>query len=192
MSEIDNRLELLIGKSLDGEISPGERQWLDRELDTNNQARELFEQLQCLRRCSHEAIAAEVFQGGASAEDIFERAWQQNVRPSRRRIFRADGHLRFAAGIAAGLVLSLTVQYVLERSAKSAAPSPRSSQIVQDVRSDTMGQTAVAPVVESQGPGGVTREVDWYVFTDAAGDQWLIEGIREGMVKPASYSDELH
>jgi hypothetical protein len=36
-------------------------------------------------------------------------------------------------------------------------------------------------------PDQVTREVEWYGFTDPAGNHWLIEGYREGVVKPASY-----
>jgi hypothetical protein len=36
-------------------------------------------------------------------------------------------------------------------------------------------------------PDQVTRQVEWYGFTDPAGNQWLIEGYREGVVKPASY-----
>jgi hypothetical protein len=33
--------------------------------------------------------------------------------------------------------------------------------------------------------------VEWYGFTDRAGNQWLIEGFREGMAKPASYQGDL-
>jgi hypothetical protein len=40
-------------------------------------------------------------------------------------------------------------------------------------------------------PGRTTREVDWYVYTDRAGNQWLIGGTHEGMVKPAVYRDGL-
>jgi anti-sigma factor RsiW len=81
---------------VDGEISPGERRVLERELEANSQARELLEQLRSLRQQSCEAVAAEV-SGGASADQIFERAWQRHAKPSYRRIFRMDTRLRFAS-----------------------------------------------------------------------------------------------
>jgi hypothetical protein len=33
--------------------------------------------------------------------------------------------------------------------------------------------------------------VDWYVYTDRDGNQWLIEGAREGTVRSAAYPDGL-
>jgi hypothetical protein len=49
----------------------------------------------------------------------------------------------------------------------------------------------VVPVSQSTGPRRVTREVDWYVYTDRDGNQWLIEGTREGSVRSAAYPDGL-
>ena len=43
MSAADDRLENLIGKLLDGEISPAEQRLLERELEQDGQARELLE-----------------------------------------------------------------------------------------------------------------------------------------------------
>ncbi len=51
-----------------------------------------------------------------------------------------------------------------------------------------------APTVPVRAPGDlrqIQRVVDWYVYTDRDGNQWLIEGAREGMVKPAVYRDGL-
>jgi len=51
-----------------------------------------------------------------------------------------------------------------------------------------------APVVSVRSPGSqrqITREVNWYIYTDRDGNQWLIEGTEEGMVKPAVYRDGL-
>jgi len=106
MSVTDERLELLIGKFLDGEISPGERRILEQELQCNSEAEELLEQLRTLHQCSREAVASAVRSAGP-AEDIIGHAWQQSERSSWRRIIRADGHLRFVAGLAAGLVLGV-------------------------------------------------------------------------------------
>ncbi len=51
-----------------------------------------------------------------------------------------------------------------------------------------------ASMVPVRAPGDlrqIQRVVDWYVYTDQDGNQWLIEGTREGMVKPAVYRDGL-
>jgi hypothetical protein len=39
--------------------------------------------------------------------------------------------------------------------------------------------------------GNIFRNVDWYSFTDKQGNQWLIEGLREDVVRPAAYSGDL-
>ena len=49
----------------------------------------------------------------------------------------------------------------------------------------------ITPVRQPADPRQITREVDWYVYTDRAGNQWLIEGTHEGMVKPAAYGGRL-
>ena len=56
----EEMLEILIGKYLDGEITPIEQRLLDQALQKDSQAKELFEQLQDLHRASQEAIDAEI------------------------------------------------------------------------------------------------------------------------------------
>jgi hypothetical protein len=186
MSATDDKLEILIGKFLDGEISPAEQRWLDDELQRNEEARELLEQLRTLNACSREAVAAELDRSAGDPEGILQRAWQQHERPAWRRVVRVDGRLRFAVGLAAGFVLGLMLHFVL-------------------VWSDSSGS---APIGPTAGPGDVPaaeyltheatsyprpvmRSVDWYSFTDQTGNQWLVEGIREGSVRPAVYNGDL-
>ena len=56
MSMKQEMLEILIGKYLDGEITPSEQQILQKELESNPQAKELLEQLQDLHERSCEAV----------------------------------------------------------------------------------------------------------------------------------------
>ena len=112
MSITNDKLEILIGKFLDGEISPGEQRVLDDALQRDERARELLDQLRTLRECSREMIVSEVLDAGAEADDVLERAWQRNKKRSWRRIVIADGHLRFAAGLAAGLILGLLLHFI--------------------------------------------------------------------------------
>jgi anti-sigma factor RsiW len=186
MNEINDRLEILIGRLVDGEISPSERKILERELEANSQAKELLEQLRGLRKYTQQVVAAEV-SGGASADQIFERAWQQHTKSSYQRILRIDGRLRFAVGLAAGLILGLALHYVaIWGGSKAPIVAPEHRQIAADTTGEAGGPT-VSPVAERQAPHPVTREVDWYVFTGPNGEQWLVEGVREGLVKTADY-----
>jgi hypothetical protein len=185
MNESNDRLEILIGRLVDGEISPGERRVLERELEANGPARELLEQLRGLRQVSCEAVAAEV-SGGASADQIFERAWQRHARPSYRRVFRMDRHVRFAVGLAAGLILGLALHFVAVYSKAPMQPA-EPTRIASAIPSEIDGG-AIVPTVTRTVSRPVTREVDWYVFTSPSGEQWLVEGIREGMTQTASYS----
>jgi anti-sigma factor RsiW len=193
MNEIESQLEILIGRSIDGEISPGEQRLLDRELDANSQARELLEQWRALRQSSQEAIHAEVFRGGASADEIFERAWKQNSKASYRRLFFSERHVRFAVGLAAGLILGLGLHYVLLWNSRSPAQTAQPTLVAMSkptVAETPAEMTRPAPTYVSL-PGKTTRQVDVYVFKDRAGNQYVVEGTREGMIKNAAYNGRL-
>jgi len=185
MSETNDRLEILIGKLVDGEISPAERKILERELDANSQARELLEQLRSLHQYSCQAVAAEV-SGGASADQIFERAWQQHTGSTYRRILRIDGRMRFAVGLAAGLILGLAFHFVaVGGGSRALMQGPETGMVAKDPPGVANGPAGVP--VKQGGPRPVTGEVDWYVFAGPNGEQWLVEGVREGLVKTADY-----
>jgi anti-sigma factor RsiW len=190
MSGTDDRLELLIGQFLDGELSPQQEEVLHEELQRNSEARERLEQLRRLRECSRDVVRSEIV-SAADAEGIFERAWQRSRKPSWRRIVRADGHLRFAAGLAAGFILGLCLHLVPVWQSRSpddaAGPTEPSRSVARDgVRSDP-----ARSLRSYDASRRTTREVDWYVVTDGAGNRWLIEGVREGKVRPAAYHGEL-
>ncbi len=189
MSAVDDRLEILIGKLLDGELSPAEQRRLDREVMQNPRASELLEQWRALHECSREAIARDAFEGAADPQAVFERAWQQSGGGLWRRVVRADGSLRFAVGLAAGLILGLALHFALVGDSQVSVPmdTPR---VARDTV-DTGDQSADWPVLERRNPNQITREVEWYGFTDRAGNQWLIEGFREGVATPAAYHGDL-
>lgn len=188
MSDIDERLELLIGRFLDGEMSPDERGRLEQELEVNGRARELLDQLRTLRECGREAIAAEIDAAGG-AREIFERAWQQNAGASRRRLVQAAGVWRFAVGLAAGFLLGLLVHFILVWSHGSTGTVERPPSLAGDIRPEDL-LTAPRPQVTVGAPQ-VSRNMEWYSFTDESGGQWLVEGVREGTVKPAAYDGDL-
>ncbi len=187
MSTTDDRLEILIGKLLDGEISPAEQHVLDRELEKDAQARELLEQMRVLRECGREIVERQVRQGGDAPGDVFERAWRQSRGSVRQRIVRIGGPSRLAVGMAAGFLLGLALHFVLVRNARSSIEDTNPPGIVKETPAGTAVPDESWRKLQPRTPDPVTREVEWYGFTDQAGNQWLIEGYREGMVRPASY-----
>ena len=211
MNAADDRLEILIGKLLDGELSPRERSLLENEIQVDSHAKELFEQMRVLHECNCGVVTHEVLGRGADPAVVFERAWQQSKRAWWRRVAtgdvaaqgwakggRADGHLRFAVGIAAGLLLGLVLRFSWAplsqpNSTISNLPSsPTQSLVAGDVPSDRYGPTSAIPVTPVRvTPRRVTGQVDWYVYTDRNGNQWLIEGTRVNRGTSAAYPDGL-
>jgi anti-sigma factor RsiW len=197
MNVADDKLEILIGKLLDGELSPAEQRLLESELEHNSAARELLEQLRTLHVCSREAVACEILGAGTDPQEIFTQAWQQNKKSFWRQIVKADGHLhwgfhpRFAVGLAAGFLLGLTLHFALVWGSKPPADAPVRPPIARAVPTEEPEWDELRPAGEARNYGQITRNVDWYGFTDERGNQWLIEGMREGMVKPAAYDGDL-
>ncbi|MEN6425433.1 MAG: hypothetical protein ABFE13_08725 [Phycisphaerales bacterium] len=182
MSATDDKLEVLIGKLLDGEISPAEQRLLDRELEQDSRARTLLEQMRMLHECSGQVVAREVRSGGADPQEVFERAWRQSKGSTWRGVVRIGGLPRFATGLAAGFFLGLVLHLVLVGGLK-----PRENIPIDPTIADAGNQNRVWPVLERPDSPQITREVEWYGFTDQAGNQWLVEGLREGVAKPVSY-----
>ncbi|UCG56422.1 MAG: hypothetical protein JSU70_16360 [Phycisphaerales bacterium] len=184
MSMTDETLQTLIGKYLDGEISPDEERTLQDELVHNRQARELLERLRAIRQCSQQVVESAVTEQGDSPGEIFERAWQHKGRRSACQIARGGGWLRFAAGLAAGLLLGLVLHFVL--SEHSGPPD-----VTEDALRPPGFMESRLESLRSDYAGDAVRSVDWYSFTDEAGDQWLVEGFRENIAKPAAYYGDL-
>lgn len=184
-------LELLIGRHLDGEITPSEQRVLDAELDRDPRARELLAGLQDMHERCGEAVASEILDWGGAAEEIFERAWQRQSAGPVRSLMKMQGHVRFAAGLAAGLAMGLALHFVLPIFSTPAGDAPVSDVVAQAPLDQVdVGQPAY-PEATADGAGDLIRKVDWYNFTDKHGNKWLVEGLREEKVKPAAYYEGL-
>lgn len=188
----DQTLEILIGKHLDGQTTPGEEQLLQTALKENPKARELLEQLQNLQQLSRQAVSSEVLEQGKSVDEIFEQAWQEQTKyPSHRKV-KAGSYLRFTAGLAAGLIIGLSVHLALTFIDK---PNPQIGLIPLDTFASMDNRMAPKNTTMSTPPSNSSdnaiRNVDWYSFTDEKGDQWLVEGLRESVIRPAAYERRL-
>jgi len=191
MNMTQEMLEILIGKYLDGEITPSEQQILQKRLDNNPHAKELLEQFQALNERSCEAVASEIIGRGKEAEEIFEQAWQRQAANPFHRILKMDGRLRFAVGMTAGLAIGLMLHFVLPFASTPQRPPVPTDMLAQNT--DNQIDAGQFPLPESlTNPAENTlRNVDWYSFTDNQGNQWLIEGLRENNVRPAAYYGDL-
>jgi anti-sigma factor RsiW len=191
MSMEQEMLEILIGKYLDGEITPSEQQILQTELDNNPQAKELLQQLQDLHERSCEAVATEIIGRGKEAEEIFEQAWQRRSANPLRRVLKIDGRLRFAAGLAAGLIIGLMLHFALPFISTPQSPDVPANMLAQNAGNQMEAEQLIFPQPLMDPAGSSLRNVDWYSFTDNQGNQWLIEGLRENIVQPAAYYGDL-
>ena len=184
-------LEILIGKYLDGEITPSEQQILQIRLERDPQAKELLEQLQDLHERSCEAVASEITGAGKEAGEIFERAWQRRPANPLVRVLKFEGRLRFVAGLAAGIIIGLMLHFAAPLVSTQQSPDVPTKIVAlnADNQIDTEQLTYPQPVT---GPADNSlRNVDWYSFTDRHGNQWLVEGLRENTVRPAAYYGDL-
>ncbi len=183
-------LEILIGKYLNGEITPSEQRILEAELDRDSRAKELLADLQDLHERSSEMVTSQILGPGRTAADIFERAWRQQVR-HRFHAARWGGYIRFAAGVAAGLAMGLVPHFVLSAASAPRSEPARPNVFVQDVPDQTGIESPAFPQLPVDSAGSPIRNVDWYSFTDKQGNQWLIEGFRENIARPAAYYGDL-
>lgn len=183
-------LEILIGKHIDGEITPSEQQMLEAELRKDSQAMELFEGLKELHESSR-AVRNEVIDRGRGADEVFEAAWQQRTKRSMVQVIKANERVRYAAVLAAGLIMGAALQFMMSDIFNTQELETSPGVTARNGGYQKNGEDpALSPLWQERG-GKVNRNVDWYSFTDEGGNQWLIEGLREDIVRPAVYYGDL-
>lgn len=190
MSLDQEALEILMGRQLDGEISSAEARLLQDHLQQDPNTRQLLDQLQDLHVQSQEAVTETVQSQGCSALDIIESAIHQTERPARLHWVKKCLGPQFAAGLAAGLLISAGALLLF---------GPKTSQ-TPPVHTSQRPVTS-SPVLNTDPPldygdwptqtPHVQRNVDWIMFTDPQGERYLIEGLREARrVRPAVYQGD--
>ncbi|MHC4511554.1 MAG: anti-sigma factor family protein [Planctomycetota bacterium] len=182
-------LEILIGKHLDGEITPGEQRILEVELDRDPRAKELLAELRHLHERSSELVASCILGQGKTSADVFEQAWQQAEHPIRHRA-RRFSYAHVAVGVA-GFLMGLAVHFVLPGTSTPQSDPAAADAFVQNVGGVIEFEGPALPDLPADPTGSPVRNVDWYSFSDKDGNQWLIEGLRENIVRPAAYYTDL-
>ena len=190
MNMTQEMLEMLIGKRLDGEITPTEQSMLEAELDKDAQAKELLGQLEDLHKRSSETVASEIVGRGKMPEEVFEQAWRRSKRPSPVGL-KIGGWVRFAAGLAAGLVMGFALHFVLPAFSTQPGDPAAPNAIVRNRGNKAGAEGQPLPGFPIDTAGDAVVNVDWYSFTDKQGNQWLVEGLRENVIRPAVYEGDL-
>ncbi len=191
MNMTQEMLEIMIGKYLDGEITPSEQRLLEARLDLDPEARELLEQLQEMHQRCTEAVASEILGQGRTPEDVFEQAWRQRSSKLSYLTAKTRGYGRFAAGVAAGLVIGLALHFVLPLLSTGDSKPAEPKALARDTVEVNRPEKRAIPALATDQADDVILNVDWYNFTDSQGNEWLVEGIRENRVRPAAYYDGL-
>jgi len=191
MNMTQEMLEIMIGKYLDGEITPSEQRLLEAELDRDPQAKELLAQLREMHERCGEAVVSELLGRGEAPEEIFERAWRRRSMQPLRSMPKIRDHVRFAAGLAAGLVMGLALHFVLPIVSTPGGEPAGPDIVVRDTQSEVDAEQQALEGLAVDPTGEMILNVDWYNFTDKQGNKWLVEGLREDTVRPAAYYDGL-
>jgi anti-sigma factor RsiW len=188
MSLTEDKLEVLIGKCLDHQATPMEQHLIEKEMNQDPRAKELYEHWRTLNEWGRELVVERIVGQGASPADVFEQAWRRSRGFSLLRLAMPQRHLRFAVGMAAGLVLGLILHFTLVwTNGTTGIDQSRRGPVAKETAAPTrVGQqeTNVSLAAASQSE---SRNVNSYVATDRAGNQYLIQRVQESKVRPAAY-----
>ncbi len=177
-------LEILMGKYIDGQITPAENRLLQEALEADDDARELFEQLQILHEQCEEAIDSEVLNRGQDFEEVFVRAWRRRG-PRVVRVIVPSGALKFVAGLAAGILIGLGVHLTMRiNQLNNLTPGQETYVSAASRQTPPRFITDVAPP-QPESFGETTRNMDLYNWTGQSGSEYLMQGYRQNTVKPA-------
>ncbi|MFC1780654.1 hypothetical protein ACFLZ8_00130 [Planctomycetota bacterium] len=187
MSMSKQMFEILVGKYLDGEITPSEQRILESHLNKEPESEKLLRRLYDLHEGCGDLVSSKLLRQGKRPEEIFEMAWQKSTKKPLKR-FKIGGYIKFMGGVAAGLLLGLSLHFALSDTSSTIQSEPAIevaavNQAINDIESARPDDSQLIPQIRNN----ITNNVDLYTFTDEQGNQWLLEGYRQNVVKPAIY-----
>lgn len=194
MSSRSPQLEVLISRYLDGEISAREMEDMRAMVDSDDQAKDLFDQMVRLHRCCQDAIQTRVIQQGRPMEDLIASAWEGHQSHIWLGRIRRVVSSQFVSGLAAGLVVALLVHLAVT-SQRSTPPTPSGSEAAGVPSAVTTAATdegltgRTTELTEAVPKQDAVGQVDYYTFTDRQGNHWVIEGLSEERVQAVGYRD---
>ncbi len=184
MSSRDPHIEVLINRYLDGEISAREMEDLRSMVEGDDEARDLFGQMQQLHHACQEAVQTRVLQPSRPVEDLIASAWEGRTPRAWTGKARRILFSQFTYGLAAGLVVAIGAHLLLASLYPSASTSaglgPRMTTLLNPGRQGGAATTAFA---DESSQEERLPQVNYYSYTDSEGTQWVIEGVSEERVR---------
>ena len=168
------KLEILISKYIDSEITPDEQLMLELELKHNPESQQLLHEMVEIHKLTNEAFEMQACDN-KSFDDVYSAAQEQS-KPKNVKF----SWVRFTSGLAAGLFVGLFLhigpvadgnhpgRYVQQRSPNTNHAASFNRQPVRTVRQNN-------PVI---------RDVDVYHYIDQNGNRYIITGYRDNMGRP--------
>ena len=166
------KLEILISKYIDSEITADEQIELEAELKQNGEAQELLGEMLHMHEMTSEAFLIEAGQS-KSFEEIYSSA-QEQTKPKNIKL----SWLKFSSGLAAGLFVGLFLQFgssIQQQPANSPAAANISGQTTRHLQN----AIPVQQLIRQTDP--VIRNVDVYHYTDQYGNQYILTGYRDNV-----------
>jgi hypothetical protein len=188
MNNRDTHLEVLINRYLDGEISAREMEDLRALVDSDNQAKDLFEQMQQLHRSCQDMVQTYVLQPGRPVEDLIATAWQGQRAPVWIGRIKRVVFSPFISGLAAGLLIA-AMAYLVMTSLRTSGPTTGRFPAPETVATGKGSDRQTSPLTEDLSSQDTLRQVDGYSFRDRQGNLWFVEGLSEERIQPVAYQD---
>ncbi len=183
-------LEQLIGKSLDSEITPAEKQLLDSLAEKHPELKARIEELGQLTDAARQILHQDIVEKGDSFADVFNRAAQiRSSKPHHQRI-RLHPAVHVVATLAAGFLLGLVAYGLFDTwKTRSETPVVNSPKIIAEIPDEAAApdKTIPVPIPKFQPAPGL------YYYTDSQG---YLRSIYPPMLMPdenienAGYSGE--
>jgi len=195
----EEMLEILIGKFLDSEITPAEQKLLDAELQSNPNAKKLFQQWQQIHEQTEQVLSAEILENGRSPEAIFQRAVTVHERNRWKRRLRPVRWLPAVGSLAAGLLLGFGLFSLMADNSTERFTNPPvgdsefvkgedNKKQIPESRPEESGRR----LFELIEPDLANRPVEYYIYTDPGGSRYVVEAPTDEDVSWASFQNDLH
>ncbi|MBN2211343.1 MAG: hypothetical protein JW709_08100 [Sedimentisphaerales bacterium] len=185
-----NHLEQLIGKLLDSEITPAEKQLLDAAIEKHPELLNHIDKMGQLSDATQQTLRQEVIEKGKSFDEIFSRALTVKRPQSRHRRLRLHPAIHVMATLAAGFLLGLITYGLFDAwKTKIQASNINPPQVIVEKPAETITDEQSAPIPSPKflpAPGP-------FYYTDSQGNIRPIYPILptpENNVENAEYTGE--
>ncbi len=193
----EEMLEILIGKSIDSEITPAEQRLLDVELKNNPEAKQLFQELQTLKDQASYELQNALDSDSPFPREHFDNAWREHHDSQDPSTLRFPAWQQTIISAAACFLIALGIfQMIQTKPIKKLPVGTTHAQMKQSQQPINFAQKNNVIVDKTLPPRLTPKErtspyIDWYIVTTPSGTQYIYETHRNqpSDITTASYQD---